>query len=263
MAQKNHGFTILELAVVSAIIALLVGGIFMGHTLMKSSQLQSITSDVDGYIKAVQAFRDKYKELPGDMPNAESFWGSEAACPNTVYTAASHTITCNGNGNTHIGDLYTDAGATNYEWYRAWQHLANALLLRHSFNGIAGSGSSSHSLPGINVPPSKYEIGGFTMYYIHVSNFAADANNFAAEYGHVINFGAPVANSYTNGPLLTPDDALLLDQKMDDALPAFGKVLTSKSPVAPNCTTSDTASSSRYNTGYTARACNLVFITGF
>lgn len=264
MAQKRQGFTILEVAVVASIIAVVIAGTLIGRTLIKNAELQSIIKDVDGYIKAAQTFRDKYYELPGDMPNATSFWGTESGgCPGTPYTATHHTTTCNGNGNGHIGDVYTDAGASNYEWYRAWQHLANASMVRDTFNGIAGTGSSSHSLPGINVPESKYAKGGYTMYYIYVSNFAADPDNFAASYGHVINFGAPVANSLTNGPLLTPDEALLIDQKMDDALPAFGHVLTSKSAVVPNCTTSDTASSSRYNTSYTEKACNLVFITGF
>lgn len=263
MAHKNSGFSIVELAVVITIVALLIAGIFVGNTLIKNAELQSVMGDVEGYIKATQTFRDKYKELPGDMPDAESFWGSEAACPATVYTATHHTTTCNGNGNSHIGDIYTDAGATNYEWYRAWQHLANASMVRETFNGIAGTGSSSHSQVGINVPASKYGKGGFTLYYIYPSNFAADVNNFAASYGHVINFGAAVTNSYTNGPLLTTAEALMIDQKMDDALPAYGTVLTSKSPVVPNCTTSDTAASSRYNTAYTQPACNLVFITGF
>jgi hypothetical protein len=261
--HNRQGISLVELSIVFVLIALLIGGIVVGESMLNAARLQGVLGDVTKYTKAIETFRDKYHELPGDMPNAASFWGADSGCPNTGYTAVPHTATCNGNGNGHIGDAFTDSGATNYEWYRSWQQLADAHMITGEYNGISGTGSNSHSLIGINIPASGVVGAGFTLLYIYTSDFSGDPNNFPADYGHVLAFGAPAANSYTYGAILPPEDAMRLDVKMDDGLPASGRVMTNKSAVVPNCTTSDTPSSSHYNIAYQGRACNLIFITGF
>jgi len=261
MSNRNAGFSLLELAVVVTVISLIVGSILFGVAMIKNAQLQSAMADIDIYTKAFQNFKDKYHELPGDFDSAESFWGSDTACPNTVYTVTPHTKTCNGNGDGRIGN-HTDNSTTDYEMFRAWQQLSDAALIRPTFSGMSGTANSYNSVIGINVPATQYPAGGFFVEYVHVSNFAADTTFFLADYGHIIGLGA-ATNGINDNPLLTPREAFMVDSKIDDGLPAFGNVLTTKSAVTPNCTTSDTAAVSRYNTGYTTAACNLLVITGF
>lgn len=60
--------------------------------------LQAVAQEVDQYTKAFQVFKEKYQYLAGDMPTAESFWGSDTNCPNTPYTPTPHIAACNGDG---------------------------------------------------------------------------------------------------------------------------------------------------------------------
>lgn len=263
MRMHNRGFTILEISIVMLIIALIVAAIFAGIAMIRNAEMLSAMANVKSYLQAMETFKDKYKDLPGDFPGAEALWGSDVGCPGTAYTPTQHTATCNGNGNNHIGDHFSDGGVSDYETFRAWQHLANASMVTNTFSGISGPGSSNEALRAINVPAAPMDGGAYSVFYFQPQNFAAEANYFAAEYGHIIILGAFMAGDFTKGPLLKPEYALAIDTKIDDGLPAFGEVMTTKSAVTPHCTTSDTPAVSRYNTAFKDTACNLIFITGF
>jgi len=260
MTLKNRGFTLIELSIVLVILGLLVGGATVGTSLIHSGKLQRIISEVNNYTQAVQMFKEKYHALPGDMADAESFWGTDpAGCPGT-YTATAHITTCNGNGDGYIGGA---DGASNYsEWFRAWQQLFAAGFTSFAANGISGTGSTHDALIDINVPAvSKWEGAGYTLAYQPPSNGSATV--WAGKYGHKFNFGNKVTNADTYGPALTPNDAAFLDKKIDDGLPAFGTVMAAPSATYANCTTSDTPSSSTYDSTQTIKKCGLIFLTGF
>ena len=143
----RKGFSLVELSIVLVILGLLVGGVLSGQSLIRAAELRSVSNDLSRYAAAAQTFRDKYFAIPGDMPNATSFWGSaggannDAACQAAQTTAAA---TCNGDGN---GDLLNNNGES--EPYLFWKHLANAGLIEGSYSGI-----NAQTL-GITVPPSK------------------------------------------------------------------------------------------------------------
>ncbi len=260
--HKNHqGFTIVELAIVLTIIALLVGGILAGSTAIKNAKLQSLMSDIETYSNAMQSFKDKYHYLPGDFPDAENFWGSATGCPTPAYSTLPATKTCNGDGNGHIADRWL--GTTrDSELFTAWQQLSDAGFIKLTFTGMAGTGSTYEALPGTNVPASLYENGGYTVLYVQPQNFTADPNYFQALYNHMIVVGTKRTGDYARGSFLLPEEAYMVDAKMDDGLPASGSVMTAKSAIMPNCTTSDTAASSTYNNNYKSPACGLFFLTG-
>ncbi|MBY0408520.1 MAG: prepilin-type N-terminal cleavage/methylation domain-containing protein [Rickettsiales bacterium] len=254
------GFTLLEMAIVILVISLLIGGVMLGSDLLRSSRILKIALQVDEFSKSSEIFRDKYKELPGDLSTATTFWGAETSCP-IAFTPAARRQTCNGNGNGHIGDFFTDGGATSEESYRAWQHLANAGMLNGAYNGSSGAGSSSHALPGVNVPRGAIKGTGFTLMYIHLP--AGNASYWPRVYGHAIIYGGTTATGTTTGSVLTPKEAFVIDQKFDDANPAYGIVLSHKTPVSPNCVTNDVAATTSYRFSYATEACSLIFITGF
>lgn len=258
--HKNAGFTLLEFAISVTVISLIIAGILTGQTMIKSARLQSVMADIDAFTKGAQTFRDKYNYLPGDFPNAQTFWGSLTGCPLVAYSTVPKQATCNGNGNGNIGDHWL--GTTNYELFTVWQHLSNAGLIKGTFSGMSTASSFFDGKPGINVPASVFEPGGYMLMYVQPQSFAADPDYFDADYGHMIAFGANPSNDITNRALITTDEAYLIDTKIDDGLPATGGVLTGKSGILPNCTTSDVAASSRYKIAYKDRACSLFFITG-
>jgi prepilin-type N-terminal cleavage/methylation domain-containing protein len=263
---KNNGFTLVELSIVLVIIALLVAGVFTGKSLMRSAELREAIGDYDRYIKAIKEFEDKYQALPGDMSNAESIWGVDGvsgACASNASSTTPKIVTCNGDGNGRIGDSST-AGATSnqYEWFRAWQQLSNAGLIPGKFTGVKESATDGDAGIGLNVPKSPLnEKSGWTLFYYLLTT--TDATLWGDQYGHVFTLGGDTTN-VTNAPVLSPSDALSIDQKIDDGLPGRGSVRARRTAVEANCTANDTSQdAATYNTAYTKSACSLLFILGF
>lgn len=125
--MKRYAFSLVELSIVLVILGLLVGGILGGKSLIKASELRTITVQRDQLATAFRSFRDKYFMLPGDMNNAEQFWGTQSAVDATCKsTASTDTKTCNGNGD---GIITTTGAVRSDEPFRAWQQLANAGLI--------------------------------------------------------------------------------------------------------------------------------------
>src|SRR4051812_21475415 len=107
MKLKDHrrGFTLLELSIVLVVIAMLVGGVLVGQSMIHSAELRSVTADINRFSAAAIAFKDKYHYLPGDLPNATSFWGAKPDCSTLNLTPTPTTLTCNGNGNGYINQM--------------------------------------------------------------------------------------------------------------------------------------------------------------
>ena len=256
---NQKGFTLVEMSIVLAIIALIIGGIMVGQNLIRSAQLLSITSDVKRFTQATQLFKEQYNYLPGDMPTAESFWGSDTSCPNTPYTTTPHTAVCNGNGDGRIDD-YPSTATYGYERFRAWQELADAGMIDGTYTGVSGTASAVQSLIGLNVPASNVAGAGYTLIYYNLPTGSSD--NWPI-VGHMFEFGSQTASG-SWGAAITPTESFTIDSKIDDGIPGTGKVLSgSRSSAAmPNCNTTSVQATAQYNTSYSGVACSLVFITG-
>lgn len=246
---RQSGFTLLELAVVMMCVGLIMGGLLVAQGMIRTSKVNAILGEFSRYTAAVTDFRDKYQSLPGDMATAENFWGSDTACPATPYTATPHTATCNGDGNGHID------GTT--EPFRAWQQLADAGFITGNYTGVMGAGGANHHVFGGNAPASVLDGGGFDLFY--AGNKSADANYYDGYYPLRLGLGGMSATSFFYNSLFAPDEALMLDLKVDDGSPAMGNLRTYKSPLNPGCTTADT-SAATYNTATKSFACALIMI---
>lgn len=255
---RKRGFSLVELSIVLVILGLLVGGILTGQNLIRAAELRSITSEVDKYKTAFYVFRDKYFYLPGDMPNAFSFWGAAAGCTNTTVTDAINGG-CNGNGDGTIGSL--TAGGRQAEAFRAWQQLDLAGMIEGSYTGVTGPGNPNDVLLAVNSPESKISAAGY-----HIESFpdfAGDTARFPADYGSVLKFGIDNGGGQTDKMVLTPAETWGIDQKIDDGLPGKGRVMTYKGThsLASNCNDSDDPDISKYSLNNDAIACNMIFLT--
>ncbi len=259
--KSQSGVTLIELSIVLVIIGLVVGSVMAGKHLIRQSELQSVTTDINRFTSTANTFVVKYGYLPGDMPNATDYWGSDSNCPNTASNTIPKTATCNGTGNGSIGDDNT----TPYEGWRAWQQLANAGFLDGTYTGVAGAGGAYNAIIGVNSPASRLSGGG----YGHITMkgcTAGDTNWWAGCYSfHELQLGRVDSVWSTVNPLITPNEALNLDIKIDDGLPASGRVIAwkSTSSVTPNCTTTDVVATSRYDTSQSGRKCSLILQLGF
>jgi prepilin-type N-terminal cleavage/methylation domain-containing protein len=227
LMKHSSGFTLLELSVVLTIIALIAGGIMTGQNLVRQSELRSLTNDMQRYHAAFVAFRDQYDALPGDFSSATSFWGPAAGgCAVPMTALSSGTTTCDGNGDGFIGSLASPG--TRHEWFRAWQHLANAKLIEGSYTGTSASAASADTVVGVNVPETGISGVGFTvMYFVQTTDngsWFGDPN-----YGNFFSIGASSTTVETRTPFLSPKEAFLIDQKFDDGLASSGTLLSRNS----------------------------------
>lgn len=253
--MKKSGFSLLELSIVLVIIGLLAGGILTGQSLIRAAELRSVIKDIERYTTSIHAFRDKYFALPGDMTNATAFWGAAHATPATCQTTVgTGTQTCNGNGDGWIGNL---SSGQSYEWWRAWQHLANAGLIEGTYNGVASGGGSYDGTVGLNLPASKISNTGYAFY-----SFSWSASTYWYDYtGNLMTFGADRAgNNYLQDPAIATEEAWNIDMKIDDGLPGQGKIVAHKptSLYTPNCTTDADPALSRYKLTFSGIACSLI-----
>jgi prepilin-type N-terminal cleavage/methylation domain-containing protein len=88
--RTQSGFTLIEIAIVLVIIGLLLGGVLQGQKMIENGRIKAAANDFNGMSAAVNAYRDKYKFLPGD----DNFGGA----PNTA-TGRGWTVTTNAGGN--------------------------------------------------------------------------------------------------------------------------------------------------------------------
>lgn len=265
MTDRCAGFTLIEMSIVIVIIGLLIGGVLVGQSLIRSAELQTVTTDMSQFQTAAKQFQDQYYALPGDFSTAQTVFGELDPTPATCKTTPSVTrATCNGDGD---GRLETDPVGSN-EWFRFWQQLLAAEMIEGRFTGVAGSGGATHAVPGENVPNSEIGNGGWTARWI--DNMALPANYFDGGmlYRHVLEFGNGTAAGLTNDPILTPGEALNIDTKLDDGRPATGNVIAYPAPVASNCT--DAANVNDLDSDYAAgniddetATCSLVFREAF
>lgn len=125
--SKKRGFSLVELSVSLAVIAVIMGGVLTTTSVIKTSKLRVVIKEFNENITAFNRFQEKFKYWPGDMPNANTYWG-----------------TSNGNGDFNF--------TWNTEGYYAWDELSKAKFVKGSFSGFAGA-----NVPGKNIPMSFYD----------------------------------------------------------------------------------------------------------
>jgi prepilin-type N-terminal cleavage/methylation domain-containing protein len=262
LTNDSRGFSLVELSIVLVILGLLTGGILSGQSLIRASELRSITGEYQRYTTAISAFRDKYFAMPGDFNKASDFgWGA-----------------LNGDGD---GVIENTAVAGTNEISTFWIHLASAGLMEGSYTNIANTTLT----PGVNNPRSKLSNAGWNVLHLggHTvggvstppagTTVVDTGTYFAGSYGNVFTVGSGTS-AILPGPILKPEEAWNLDTKIDDGRPDQGTVLTLESQGSttagagsPGC--SDRASAttalaaSNYRLDATGTNCSLVYKSGY
>lgn len=256
--RPPSAFSLVELSIVLVILGLLVGGILAGKSLIRASELRSVTTEHHRYITAMKAFQGKYFMLPGDISNAESFWGqlnaTNATCRDSPTTG---TDTCNGNGD----GVIEVSSSRSREIYRFWQHLANAGLIEGSYTGTYVGAASWGVTRGGNIPASKLGSAGWAV--VSRTNAIAQGgwynSMFFPSSEHWLEFGGNTsANSYLIDPMLKAEEAWNIDSKTDDGLPGTGKITTFNNSYYAYCASSNVAASATYRLDRTEVSCTML-----
>lgn len=93
----------------------------------------------------------------------------------------------------------------------------------------------------------------------------ADTWRWPGSYGNTLYFGTnSAAANPTEAAALRPEEAWNIDTKMDDAMPATGKLRTHRRVGSwINCTTTNVETTTQYNLTESAIACALLFPESF
>lgn len=186
---SEAGFSLIELAVVLIIMGLLIGGVLKGRDLIDSARLKRVVAQLNEYRMATSAFMDKFEAFPGDFNKASTLI---------------HSSLKNGNGNGVIEGGGLQAGSESLAF---WSHLAEA-----GFISSPGEIGEIHRGEFGKGAPETSIGGGFTI-----------ENNPRGLKGLWFILGEKNGD-HGDGGLLTPDQAMSLDRKLDNGHPTSGKV---------------------------------------
>lgn len=213
--DDNSGFTLIELAIVLTILALVMGGILVGRDIIKAAQTRITVSQIESYDAAAVAFKQKYNCLPGDCLNAANY-GLSGSCSDIG------TSIC---GNNVVGGTYI-LGLSGLQ-YRAkefidfWYHLSQSGLIGGNYIGYDAAVAAGYADVGTAFPATK--LSSKVGIIPNANGSYLDAPNaFWTQVGFVL----PAGSARTGNPidLLVPADNYRIDSKMDDGLPDSGKV---------------------------------------
>jgi prepilin-type N-terminal cleavage/methylation domain-containing protein len=206
--MRTCGFTLVELAVVIVIIALLIGGITAGSTLVAQAELRTVISEIEAFGNAYTTFKTRYKLPPGDLNTAFSLWGSSCGASSAA---------CNGNGNYAITANYFSIAN---ETAKAWKHLDRANLLDYPVAAIPGTYTGILNYD--NSPKSKARDIGY--YMASGSDIGGDFGALSSPFNSISSItnglfiGTPSSNGGFTVGALTASEAFAIDKKIDDAV---------------------------------------------
>ena len=186
------------------------------------------------------------------------------------------TLTCDGNGDGQIAPIPSVGAWSNYELAHFWVQLSAANLFPGTYNGWADP-SYNTGTPGVNFPTTMIgsnnglQLMNGAAYYPVSGGFSGMPNRWNLDINaHFFEVGA-MNGGRTNWAWLSASDAFMLDTKIDDGLPATGRLMAwtpwyptttpSSNPTSNNCTTVATNPPS-YESG-TSIECNFIWAAGF
>ena len=267
-SSKNtptQAFTLIELSIVIVIIGLLIGGILGGQSLIRSSELQSVLSDLSKIKSAVTQFKDQYGALPGDLADDTDYWGSaggtglsdDTNCTNNIPSTQN---TCNGPNAGNMGIDYVDGSSNHWpSGFMAWQHMSKAGLIVGKYTGV-GNGGTLISAPGINVYPSRIKNVGYTFTYLGTI-VAINWGEYQGTYNNLMYLGT--AGNLGAGNFLTPTEAWNIDTKIDDGRPGLGAIYTWRATGCTDDTDATHGATANYALTTQDKVCNLNWKTGY
>lgn len=190
--KRNSAFTLVELAVVLVIIALVFAVVLSAKSLLRQARVQGIVSDAERYHAIINEFDAKYHALPGDMIDFDSFFAAAT----------------NGNGDRKI------TASASEERLNAWHHLSLDGFVKEAYSA---ANLGDNFIAGENTPATPLEGIGFSLDYDTIHNAIGNFLQIGAD-----NTG--VGNNLLNGSAFTSNEAEAVDRKIDDAVADSGNV---------------------------------------
>ena len=249
--RGQAGFTLVEMAVVILVIGVLVGGVLSAMSFYGQSRRTASYVKIQNFARATDEFIAQYGALPGDMNNAQT---RLIGCDNAPANSCR-----NGNGNAVIGRADQDfffgaapgAGEED-ETTLFWYHLQAAGLISEinlDAPMVAGSdwGTSHPAAPWRGGYQARSMGGQFT------------GVGGQRIYGLFIRWQADPYVNAAASPILTPSQALALDEKFDDGGPLTGNIQARGANTAINANDGCRANAATYANESGEARCFMLF----
>jgi prepilin-type N-terminal cleavage/methylation domain-containing protein len=126
-ANRQKGFTLIEIAIVLVIIGLLLGGVLKGQELINNARVKSFANDFRNIPVYIYAYQDRFRAIPGDDPQAVAHVGGVNA------TTPAGTL-----GNGQINGAWNSATNSD-ESCLFWSHIRLANLAPGTTTAACGA----------------------------------------------------------------------------------------------------------------------------
>jgi prepilin-type N-terminal cleavage/methylation domain-containing protein len=218
--SNNHrsAFTLVELAIVVVVLGILVSGILMGQSIIKSAKINGVVTEIKQMQTAIRAYQLEFDALPGDHKDAYDYFGDE--CGEDIEDSRRG---CNGNGDKCLeiwgGVCHGPGSIFSADRRRLFVHLnlsgiipdipyqSNSHLIQQCKAGIAFPKSTMAGNTFVVGNPEKRS--ELVMTYLNDAGFVKDGG-FCRMWG--------------GGYPFTPAEAKSIDEKLDDGNGIKGKV---------------------------------------
>lgn len=229
--NARTGFTLIELSIVMVIIALVIGGIVIGKELIEIARVRQQATQIEQYSSAMNAFKNKYNALPGDMLYS-------TAMQFNLPTVGGGSYRPNGNGSldaSGMEGIYNWTATQEQGFF--WQQLSASRLIEGQYACVSWAQNCPDPNP-INYPAPGNPIGAtlpamkFAPAY-GIIPLTVAGNGLSGQFwvlGATGYYNYHVVSSVVSVPSLTPAQAFSLDSKMDDGVPNSGIVRIVKMP---------------------------------
>jgi prepilin-type N-terminal cleavage/methylation domain-containing protein len=221
---NQSGFTLVEVAVVTVAIGLLIFGVLGVREMIINARLVSTMQQVQSYQAAIKSFRKAYGVLPGDIMD-----------PANRLPACDAGGSCNvpGNGTGNIGGVgvtrtgpflgYSLNTANNVEGRTVWTHLAAGGFIGSVIDRTSTSMVKSW---GVQFPTTPLG-GGVHVIEMRAGGDMTGTPDISGRYFYLRQtVGGDSLNAEPNdGALFTPVFVAAADQKFDDGFPDTGNII--------------------------------------
>lgn len=268
--KQQRGFTLVELAVVMVLIAVLIGGALKGQEMLTNARIIETIADIRHYDTAMRQFRTIYNAIPGDMRGASH---RLQGCNENCEPWFNPSVVSGGRaGDGLIGDTalgyFKTAQSTishppdneNEEPTLFWLHLLKANLI----GGVTDRGMLEEDVTTEwNVTHPKTKIGG--GFIVSSGERSSDGmvrgspTMFPYELIIVEQPNKNIEGSATPTKNMQPMTSLRawdIDKKMDDGNPSTGIVRGIGH--IPTCFANAGTNLYRYDTTVTTNDCSVV-----
>lgn len=223
MRAACRGFTLIEMAVVLVIIALVSGGIIIGRDMIEAATLRQQLRQIEDIRAGVGAFRARYHYLPGDLPAVEA-----AALGFTP--RAGTRGRGDGNGVLETCDCNFDPQdcpefPMGCELFLVWADLGRTAMIDANFAEVSDAYVNAANFEQVTRFAPRMRLPNHVL----MTTRCADGGALAAANIRQMTQSAGGGLIGFSGQRLRTRDAQVMDVKIDDGRPGSGRVLVRSS----------------------------------